>query len=129
MKSARLFVLVLLTGLAASGSEGGILRTKDVRRAVEGRDFFVYSCVREFSKTHAFPLYDSSTDYVVQHGRLSPEEMSRIYDAAQAFARTLRTPDPTDEDHGGVPVLAQCLEEARSARVDALLRKKRNARN
>lgn len=121
MKLAGLFVLTLLAGVTASGAE-------TVRRAVEPRDFFVYSCVREFAKTHALPLYDSSTGYVVEFGRLDPEEMSRIYDAAKAFALTLRAPDPADEDHGGVPVLAQCLEEARSPRVDALLRKKKKAR-
>lgn len=129
MKFARLLVLVLLTGLAASASEGGTSRAKSVRRAVEPRDFFVYSCVREFSKTHALPLYDSSTGYVVEHGRLSPDEMSRLYDAARTFALTLRAPDPADEDHGGVPVLAQCLEESRSENVDALLRGKQKGKN
>ena len=126
MKSTGLLVLVLLTGLTASGSEAG---TQTVRRAVEPRDFFVYGCVREFATAHALPLYDSSTGYVVEFGRMGPEEMSRLYDAAKAFALTLRAPDPTDEDHGGVPVLALCLEEARSARVDALLRRKRKAKD
>ncbi len=122
MKSAGLVVLTLLAGVTASGSE-------TVRRAVEPRDFFVYGCVREFASAHALPLYDSSTGYVVELGRLAPEEMSRLYDAAKAFARTLRAPDPAHEDHGGVPVLALCLEEARSARVDALLRRKRKAKD
>lgn len=126
MKSAGLLVLVLLAGLTASA---GTPRTQTLRRAVEPRDFFVYGCVREFARTHALPLYDSSTGYVVEYGRLAPEEMSRIYDAAKAFALTLRAPNPADEDHGGVPVLAQCLEEARSARVDALLRRKRKAKD
>ena len=129
MKSAGLLVLVLLAGSAASGSEAGTPRTQAVRRAVEPRDFFVYGCVREFARKHALPLYDSSTGYVVEYGRLAPEEMSRIYDAAKAFALTLRTPDPADEDHGGVPVLALCMEEARSARVDALLRRNRKAKD
>ncbi len=123
MKSAGLLVLILLAGWAA-----GAPREQTVRRAVEPRDFFVYGCVREFARTHALPLYDSSTGYVVEFGRLAPEEMSRLYDAAKAFALTLRAPDPADEDHGGVPVLALCLEEARSARVDALLHKKRKAK-
>lgn len=121
MKLAALFVLTLLAGVTASGAE-------TVRRAVEPRDFFVYACVREFARTHALPLYDSSTGYVVEFGRLDPEAMGRIYDAAKAFALTLRAPDPADEDHGGVPVLARCLEEARSSRVDVLLGKKRKAR-
>lgn len=125
MKSAELLVLILLVGLTASGSEAPPART--VRRAVEPRDFFVYGCVREFAKAHALPLYDSSTGYAVEFGRMGPDEMSRLYDAAKAFALTLPAPDPADEEHGGVPVLARCLEAARSARVDALLRKKRKA--
>ena len=95
-------------------------------RAVEPRDFFLYGCVREYAKAHAFPLYDSSTGYAVEFGRMSPEEMSRIYDAAKLFASTLRAPDLSDEDHGGVAVMAQCLEESRSPRIDALLRKPRS---
>jgi hypothetical protein len=121
MKSAGLLVLVLLIGWTA--------HAQTVRRAVEPRDFFVYSCVREFATAHSLPRYDSSTGYVVEFGRMEPQEMSRIYDAAKAFALTLRAPDPADEDHGGVPVLALCLEEARSARVDALLRRKRKAKD
>jgi hypothetical protein len=127
MKSAGLLVL-FLAGLAASGGEAGTPPARAVRRAVEPRDFFVYGCVREFARAHALPLYDSSTGYAVEYGRMAPEEMSRIYDAAKTFAMTLRAPDPADEDHGGVPVLAQCLEESRSARVDALLRRKRKAK-
>jgi hypothetical protein len=99
---------------------------ENVRRAVEPRDFFLYGCVREYAKAQTLPLYDSSTGYVVEYGGMSPEEMSRIYDAAKAFASTLRTPDLSDEDHGGVAVMAQCLEEARSSRIDALLRKPRS---
>jgi hypothetical protein len=118
------WLLILL--VAGSTAEAG---TPPVRRAVEPRDFFVYSCVREFAKMHALPLYDSSTGYAVEYGRMAPEEMSRLYDAAKAFALTLRAPDPADEDHGGVPVMAQCLEEARSARVDALIHTKRKTKD
>ena len=118
MKSAGLFVL-FVAAMTASGAE---------RRAVEPRDFFVYGCVREFARAHALPLYDSSTGYTVEYGRIDPEKMSRLYDAAKAFALTLPAPDLTDEEHGGVPVLARCLEESRSARVDALLRVKRKGR-
>jgi len=123
MKSAGLLVL-FVAALTASVSEAG---PAPARRAVEPRDFFVYGCVREFARAHDFPEYDSSTGYAVEFGRMGPEEMSRLYDAAKAFALTLRAPDPADEEHGGVPVLAQCLEESRSARVDALLRRKRKA--
>src|SRR3954471_2675099 len=125
MRSAGLLVL-FVAALTAPGSEAG---PPPVRRAVEPRDFFVYGCVREFARAHAFPLYDSSTGYAVEYGRMAPEEMSRLYDAAKAFALTLRAPDLADEDHGGMPVLAQCLEESRSARVDALLRAKRKAKD
>src|ERR1043165_6394085 len=120
MKPAGLLVLVLFAGSTALGAEA---------RAVEPRDFFVYGCTREYARAHALPLYDSSTGYAVEFGRLSPEEMTRLYDAAKAFALTLRAPDLADEEHGGVPVLAQCLEESRSARVDALLRRKRKAKD
>jgi hypothetical protein len=124
MKSAGLLVLFV----AALTASAGPPPARVVRRAVEPRDFFVYGCVREFARAHAFPDYDSSTGYAVEYGRMGPEEMSRLYDAAKAFALTLRAPDPADEEHGGVPVLALCLEESRSARVDALLRTKRKAK-
>ena len=76
-------------------------------RAVEPRDFFLYGCVREYARAHALPEYDSSTGYAVEYGRMGPDEMTRLYDAAKAFALTLRAPDLKDQDHGGVPVLAQ----------------------
>jgi len=98
------------------------------RRAVEPRDFFVYGCVTEYARAHALPLYDSSISYAVEYGRMGSEEMARLYDAAKAFALTLRAPDLKDEDHGGVAVLALCLEESRSARVDALIQRKRKAK-
>ena len=121
MKSVALLVL-FFAAWTASGAEA---RTPPAHRAVEPRDFFVYGCVREFARAHDFPQYDSSTGYAVEYGRLAPEQMTLLYDAAKAFALTLPKPDLTDEEHGGVPVLALCLEESRSARVDALLRVKR----
>ena len=55
MKSAGLLVL-FVAAMTAAGAP-------PARRAVEPRDFFVYGCVREFARAHAFPLYDSSTGY------------------------------------------------------------------
>jgi len=121
-------LLLLLTALTASGSEAKP-STPAGRRAVEPRDFFLYGCVREFAKAHSLPAYDSSTGYAVEFGRIEPEAMTRLYDAAKAFALKLRAPDPSDEEHGGVPVIALCLEESRSTRVGALIHTKRKAKD
>ena len=119
-----MWLLVLITAvLTAPASEAA-----PPSRTVEPRDFFLYGCVREYARAHAMPLYDSSTGYAVEYGRMGPDEMTRLYDAAKAFALTLRAPDLKDTDHGGVPVLAQCLEESRSARVEALIQRKRKAK-
>ena len=129
MKSAGLLVLVLFAGLTASGSEAGTPPAQTALRAIEPRDFFVYGCAREFARKHSLPLYDSSTAYVVEYGGLTSAEMNRIYAAAKAFALTLPTPNLRDPEHGGVPVMLQCLEESRSARVDALLPRKSKAKD
>lgn len=91
------------------------------RPAVSMRDFFFYSCAREYSKTHAFPLFDSSAAYAVEYSDASAETLSRVHAAARAFALTMRAPDLSDAEHGGVAVLALCLQESRSARLDAVL--------
>lgn len=119
--------LLLLAALTVSGSDAKAPAHEEARRAVEPRDFFLYSCVREFTRAHALPLFDSSSGYAVEYSRMSPEEMGALYEAAKTFALTLRAPDLTDEEHGGVAVLALCLEEARSTRVDALLERERKA--
>lgn len=126
MKCAAL--LLLVATLNAFGSEARTPPAEEVRRAVEPRDFFLYGCVREFAKAHSLPEYDTSIGYGVEYGRLTAEEMSRLYDAAKAFALTLPAPDPSDEEHGGVPVVAACLEEARSPRVDVLIQRERKAK-
>ena len=80
---------------------------------VSMRDFFLYGCVREYTKAHSFPEFDSSVAYGVEYSQASEEVLSRVYAAAKAFAATLRAPDLTDEEHGGVAVLALCLEKSR----------------
>ena len=129
MKSAGLFVLVLFTGVTALGSEDGTPPAQTALRAIAPRDFFVYGCAREFAKKHSLPLYDSSVAYVVEYGGITYAEMDRIYAAAKAFALTLPTPNLRDPEHGGVPVMLQCLDESRIARVDALIQRKSKAKD
>ncbi len=120
--------LLLFAALTASASDAKPAATAEPRRAVEPRDFFLYACVREYTKAHALPVFDSSSGYAVEYSQMGPEEMSALYDAAKAFALTLRAPDLTDDEHGGVAVVALCLEEARSTRVDTLLARERKSK-
>lgn len=119
MKARYLALSALSLGLMSLGAIGS--DTEASRSEPSAADFFLYSCAREYSKAHAFPLFDSSVSYAVEYSTIPPETLTRLYDAAKEFASRLRTPDLADPEHGGVAVLAQCLDESRSVRVRALI--------
>jgi hypothetical protein len=121
MRHAAWLLLLLFAWSASAADPQPSARRRSEPRAVGPRDFFLYGCVREYAKAHSLPVFDDSTGYAVEYSTMGPEEMSRLYDAAKQFARTLRAPDLADEEHGGVAVLALCLEESRSPRVGALI--------
>lgn len=80
------------------------------------QDFFLYSCVHAYTKAHALPQFDSSVGQVVEHSKATPEELDAVYQAAKTFALMLPKPDLSDEEHGGVAVMAACLRESRGQR-------------
>lgn len=94
--------------------------------SVSMRDFFLYGCVREYTKAHSFPEFDSSVAYGVEYSQVSDDVLSRVYAAAKAFASTLRAPDLTDAEHGGVAVLALCLEKSRDLALTSIVTEQRH---
>lgn len=85
------------------------------------RDFFLYGCVREYTKAHSFPEFDSSVAYGVEYSRVSAEVLDRVYAAAKAYAQTLRASDLSDAEHGDVAVVALCLEKSRDPALASIV--------
>jgi len=115
MMARMLIILALVanTGLTGCRLLASDDRLEHGRPAVSMRDFFHYACVQEYIRTHSFTEFDNSVAYGVEYSQVSDDVLSRVYAAAKAFAATLRAPDLTDEEHGGVAVLALCLEKSR----------------
>ena len=120
----RIFVLAVLVAscLAGCSSTGRSAVSAEEPSPVSMRDFFVYGCVREYTKAHSFPEFDSSVAYAVEYSRASDEVLSRVYAAAKAFATTIRAPDLSDTEHGGVAVVALCLEKSRDPTLASVVK-------
>lgn len=114
-------VILAVSALAGCSSTGRNAVPAEAPDPVSMRDFFLYGCVREYTKAHALPEFDSSVAYGVEYSRASDEELSRVYAAAKAFAATLRAPDLSDEEHGGVAVVALCLEKSRDPTITSVV--------
>ena len=103
-------VSAALSACAANANEP----PRDPRQGtVTSQDFFFYSCVREYMKANYIPIFDGSVAYGVEYSDLSSEVLSRLHKAAQTFARTIRAPDYSDQEHGLPAVLVVCQEEAK----------------
>ncbi len=76
-------------------------------------DFFAYSCMQAYTRKHALPKFDSSVAYAVENSIGSADDFTRLYEQAEAFAAQMPAPDLSDTEHGGVAVMARCLEESR----------------
>lgn len=85
------------------------------------RDLFHYACVREYTRAHSLPQFDSSVAYGVEYSQVSEDILNRVYAAAKVFAATLLSPDIKDTEHGGVAVLALCLEKSRDPILEPIV--------
>jgi hypothetical protein len=117
--------ILAVSALAGCSSTGRSAVPAEGRDPVSMRDFFLYGCVREYTKAHSFPDFDSSVAYGVEYSRASDEVLSRVYAAAKAFAATLRAPDLSDPEHGGVAVVALCLEQSRDSTLASVVTERR----
>jgi hypothetical protein len=106
-------VLLLATALCGCTAANARSKTEAPARAVSAADFFFYSCVHEYLKTRALPVFDGSMAYAVEFSDLEPQRLDRLHAAARKHARTIRAPDLSDPEHGRPAVLALCREGAR----------------
>ena len=81
--------------------------------SVNARDFFFYSCVREYLQANSIRNFDGSLAYAVEYSSMPADELDRIYAAAATFAKTLASPNYSDPEHGLPPVLVSCEKEAK----------------
>ena len=81
--------------------------------SVNARDFFFYSCVREYLQANSIRNFDGSLAYAVEYSSMPADELDRIYAAAATFAKTLSAPNYSDPEHGLPPVLVSCEKEAK----------------
>jgi len=80
--------------------------------SVSQRDFFLYSCMREYMKANSIQLFDGSVSYGVEYANLSAEELSSLHKAAVVFTQGIRAPDYSDREHGLPAVFVLCQEES-----------------
>jgi len=119
MRIASIAVCAYLMGCTATAGNSGAIPGSN---PVSLRDLFFYSCVREYLLANDIPVFDNSTAYAVEYSLDSFETLSRVHDAAKEFAATIGPPNYEDQEHGRPALLAACLEESRSGRVDSLIR-------
>lgn len=110
MKKRMLVAMTLLVSLGGCSSDKSAQDTKD---QVSLADFFAYSCMQAYSKQHALPAFDNSVAYAVENSGGSAEDFARLYAEAETFAAQLPAADSSDPEHGGVAVMAKCLEQSR----------------
>jgi hypothetical protein len=118
MRIALLVLSGCLVGCAATAPGAGAVPGAN---PVSMRDFFFYSCVREYMLANAITMFDNSTAYGVEYSTVSHETLSKVRKAAKDFAATIGPPDYSDPEHGRPALLAACLEESRSARLDPIV--------
>ena len=84
--------------------------------SVTKRDFFFYSCVREYMLANSIQVFDGSVSYGVEYSNLNFEQLSAISKAAKKFAGSIRAPDYKDIEHGLPAVLVLCQNESKKYR-------------
>ncbi len=111
--------VVLLTSIGALQACAEQQPPQEARTSpVSKQAFFFYSCVQEYLRVHAIPLFDGSVAYAVENSDLSAETLSEVHGAAAAAARRIRAPDYSDPEHGLPAVLVVCQQEAANAVPD-----------
>ncbi len=80
--------------------------------SVDSKDFFFYSCVREYMKQNSIKIFDGSVEYGVEYSDLASIDLLTIGKAALDFASKIRKPNFDDLEHGRPAVLVLCEKES-----------------
>jgi hypothetical protein len=115
-------VLVALSMINSKASPSDSLPPKSSEEgSVTVEDFFYYSCVHHYMRSHDVPMFDGSLNYAVEYVEADFELLAELSDAARNAAAQLPAPDYSDPEHGAPAVLVWCQHQSQLPAVGRIV--------